>query len=401
MSRGWMGAAGVVLLALCLPFSAKGQWSLTAGSLSTYDANSFRNHQQLPDWVQQVTAEVGRAFVWQKAEVSLGYGATGVFFRSYPDRRFLLQRASLDISLYPRKGAPPFLVSASCGWRTDEPAYSALDHQELEVQVGRAGRASDVPEVFAGYTRRIFPGLPEYSHSQWDLSLTLRHSFPSRTSLIVSPAVGYRIFAHKLTVVEVEDQPQMTRWRRWRRKVGLVRPGRSGTVQIVEMVSEIPEVALLDGQVRLGQALGQETGLSVEGEVWYRPSKASRSLTRLDYSYDPADVLSNDPYGFDGERVSARLTRIAWSGSEIELGASAERRKYRDTPAFDLQGETQLATERKDALSEFWLTWRISLGMKWGHLGALVDARWLRSRSNDPYHTWQGWAVSLGLNASR
>ncbi|MDZ7374356.1 MAG: hypothetical protein ONB23_10350 [candidate division KSB1 bacterium] len=398
MRRGLVLASVLFLVASA---DLRGQWSVEAGWLTTYDANSFRNFRELPDWVNQGSAAVSREFSWSKAELAVSYDVSGALFHNHPDRRFLLQSLGGEMAIFPGGRGFALVASVSYGRRDDVAPYTIFDHRMFEASLGyRTTRGEWYPECTLGYANRSYPNLPEFSHHEWDLSFGARHSFPQRLSIILGVEMGYRAFVRRLVVITRSVTPSSlgsSNRRKMRRWSG----GGFREVQIIETLAEAPETALISGRIRLGRPLGESTGLSLECSGGWSPSRAARSLTRLDYGYDPSDFLSEDPFSFDGGRLSLELRRIWGRNVETQMGFAGGRRMYGGVPAFDLDGEKEISEHRIDTRVEAWLSLQIPVNVGALQLVGSADLRWTQSRSNDPYYRWRGLMAGLGVRAAR
>ena len=192
------------LVSVVLGASALAQWTARVSVLSTYDQNSFRNHLRLPDWIEQVSLDLGRDVATGSLELSFGYSGGAVLFVEYPERRFWIHTLALDATLYLAGGQFPLDFGVAYGWRVDRENYAIYDHRRLDLYAAkRFPGVQGVPEVGVTYTSRTYPSLPEYSHAQWGVYALLRHFFPTRTTIILRPAFGYRAFAERVIEAEI------------------------------------------------------------------------------------------------------------------------------------------------------------------------------------------------------
>jgi len=396
------GLALSLVLGMSAPLTA--QWSVRVSSLTSYDQNAFRNYLGLEDWVEQVLLNVGRQFTSEHADVALSYNGGFVFFREYSDRRFMVHGAALDATLYLAGGNFPLDVGVSFSQRFDKEAYQIFDNHQFSVYVSkRFPGVTGLPEIGVSYTNRIYPNLSDYSHSEWSVYAVARKFFPTKTTLIVRSNLGYRAFAKRVFAVTepVDDWTEGTGWGWMRGGHGRDHwnnfPWWPGPGSTVRFLVDAPRILLLNGGVRLAQSLGETAGLSLDARGWYSPSGGGRALDRSIYGYDPSDLIFDDPFNYDGSRFTLQLTKVLWPGSQLAVGATAEKRWYRDRPALALDGQTTLDPERRDERGEFWATFQSPLRVFKLNLGTMVDVRWIDNRSNDPYYQWSGLSATVGL----
>ncbi len=397
-----LGLVVALIFVAAMPLAA--QWSVRISSLTAYDENAFRNYLGLDDWVEQVLVNVGRQFAGEHADIALSYNGGFVFFREFSDRRFMVHGAALDATLYLAGGKFPLDAGFSFSQRFDKAAYQIFDSHQFSVYLSkRFPGVTGLPEIGVTYANRVYPNLPDYSHSEWSAYAVARKFFPTRTTLIVRSTIGYRAFAKRVVTV-TEPADEWTEGSEW----GWVRGGRGHghwnnfpwwlmEGSNARFLVESPSILLLNGGVRVAQSLGGTAGLSFDARGWYSPSGGSRALDRSVYGYDPSDLIFDDPYNYDGSRFTLQLTKVLWPGSQLAVGATGEKRWYRDRPALALDGQTTLDPERRDERTEFWATFQSPLRVFKLNFGAMVDIRWIDNRSNDPYYQWSGLSATAGL----
>ena len=399
------GLIGAVGFGFLVARPAAAQLRVTVSSLTSYDQNAFRNYLGLEDWVQQVLLNVGKQFTGRYADVALSYNGGFIFFREYTERRFMVHGAALDATLYLAGGNFPIDAGVSYSQRFDTQTYDIFDNRQLVVYVSkRFAGVAGLPEVGFSYTNREYPNLPDYTHGEWSFYAVARKFLPTKTTLIVRSNVGYRAFAKRVyTVTEPasEDWREGTAWGWMRGGHGRGHwqnfPWWPGPASTVRFLVDAPRILLLNGGLRLAQSLGQTLGLSLDVRGWYSPSGGGRALDRSIYGYDSSDLIFDDPYNYDGSRVTVQLTKVLWTGSQVALGATGERRWYRDRPALALDGLTTVDPQRRDRRSELWATLQSPLPVFKTSLSMMLDVRWIDNRSNDPYYQWAGLSATLGL----
>ena len=149
----------------------------------------------------------------------------------------------------------------------------------------------------------------------------------------------------------------------------------------------------LISSLRIGQSLGEKTGLSLSAGYRYNFQQSSRYLTS-EYGTLSEDELFNDHYGYEGLRAGLLLTQLLPDDWTARLRFDQEQRTYPLLAAYDLAG-MQTAAQRVDSHGIF----SASLEKKWTNfpLTLMLSYEYIKNASNDAYYTYTNNVFSVGV----
>jgi hypothetical protein len=146
--------------------------------------------------------------------------------------------------------------------------------------------------------------------------------------------------------------------------------------------------------VRIGQGLGENTGVSLTGGYQINLQKEVRYLGS-DYGVVSDDEIFDDHYGYEGPQASLMLTQMLPWEMQARLTGSWQRRTYASQSAYDALG-TLVAADRLD--TRMALNVQLHIPIDW--LGCTVGLAYdyIRNTSNDTFFTYGNNAITLQLS---
>ena len=339
-----------------------------------YDNNAYGSYAEEADYITQVDVYLGSRRQDERSLVEYYYAGNGTIFAQSGTRTFAINGLGIVYARLGEEGSGLF-ARGNLSLRMNRSYYDIYDYAGAQGTINGKWYIHPSLLLRLGYRLRWreYWNLDPYSYTEHHLFTQVNKFLPTRTTLRGDISYGYK------------DHPDPGREalgygpfeRRWRRMPSaMVEPG-------------VPDEGQLVLALQVAQSLAEDTGLSLRYQTRLNTSSEDYDFLYgegLGYS-DDEDVF-NDPYDYEGQEWTGRLTQLFPWGLRAVLGGGYENRRYDGRPALDVSGEPiPSGALRKDRN----LFTSISVEKP---LTPQVDAKiWYgyeRNRSNDLYYHYDG-----------
>jgi len=400
------------LFFLLLGFAASPSPQATAGigldveQFVMYDANAFRNSEQIPDLVFQPEVRLAYSTSSESNELRFAYDGTLTFFQEYRDRRFQHHEISAKWSHAFREQGPDLSVLLTADTRINQNTYSEYDYRGgsglVTLRFGQGGGAHWLIKGSAQVQQ--YSLLREFSYEEYQLAGRMTRSFESRTTVIAQVQAGTKHYLEPMlnrTVVQIPipNTRQGKKYANWRKKHGDQTPW---TVERV-IQTQTAGKRMVQGalSLRIAQALFHRSGVAVQGLIRRNTGAGGRYMTFQESGYEQDDPLFDDPYNYNSDEASLEFTqKLPWN-VQCKAGWEGLRKQYQH-PVYDTTGAAVPGTRRKDGRNMFWISFDKGFSMHalGAEAGLSVTFSSLRNRSNDGYFDYRGGMAGAGFTMS-
>ena len=365
-----------ICLALVITLSTSwSQTNIEAAVGTMLDDNVNNNSLRLSDRITTLGLQAGYDWITDATNTGLEYSGSYNYFGIVPGRTYQYHTAGFTFAqLFGEEQQTLWKSGASYGIRSDREDYAFYDHTSLSVYTTIKTPLSENILGRTGYTFRTmrFSELEAFDYAEHSLFAQTSFFLPSRTTVIAEASLGYKLYR-----TPNDDSSVVNRGR-----------GRGSSV------TSSPSVTQATGLVRIGQGLGENTGVSLTGGYQINLQKEVRYLGS-DYGVVSDDEIFDDHYGYEGPQASLMLTQMLPWEMQARLTGSWQRRTYASQSAYDALG-TLVAADRLD--TRMALNVQLHIPIDW--LGCTVGLAYdyIRNTSNDTFFTYGNNAITLQLS---
>ncbi len=392
-----IGLAGVV-------FPVRAETRFTIRQSTVYDQNILRNYSQSNDWVSQTAVNLGHFFRVGEVQLQAEYAGDLNLFYYFRDRLSHAHRVGLAAML-PVGEKMAWELETAAQLRKYQSSFDSYDYATwLALARWRLHFWQRSP-LQAGYQfrHRNYWNLPELTYSEQLVFLTIKHFFPTRTTVIGELNWGQKTFAHgsaadKMIVTTNPNSPKGRGYHHGPKKPIFHSDSTVTAYNLTASTAELWRLRLL-----LAQSVFPTTGMSLQYQRQLAPSQNNRYLLGVDYFYYPNDDLFDDPYSFESHEWEATLTQLLPWSSSLKLRAYRIDKNYFYSITPDSVTTAQISfTERQDRQQGLGITLmkRSSLKHLAKGLTVYLSVNYLSNRSNDPYFDYRGYFVDAGCGVS-
>lgn len=392
-----MGLVGVV-------FPAQAQTRFTIRQNAIYDQNILRNYSQANDWVSQTAVNLEHLFRVGQVELQAEYAGDLNLFYHFRDRLSHAHRIGLAAMLPVGKNIAWELETAA-QLRKYQSSFDSYDYATWLARSRWQLHFWQRSPLQAGYQfrHRSYWNLPELTYSEQLVFLTIKHFFPTRTTVIGELNWGHKTFAHGAAADQmvVNTNPNSPKGRGYRH--GPQKPifHSDSTVTAYNLTAAAAELWRLS--LLLAQSVFPTTGLSLQYQRQLAPSHNNRYLLGVDYFYYPNDDLFDDPYSFQSHEWEATLTQLLpWSCSLKLRTYRMEKNYFYAITPNPVTAAKISRTQRQDRQQGLGITLmtRGSLKHLAQGLSVYISVNYLSNHSNDLYFDYRGYYVDAGCGVS-
>jgi hypothetical protein len=351
---------------------ALSQFSLTAGTTAMADDNVSNSYERGSDRVTLLTLKPSYAFETEASTTELWYDGSFALYSVFTDRTFQYHSVGMThVRTFGDEDAGTMEIAADYAARWNRESFMLFDH----TTYGLAAAAEYYfTEKFAGAARYAFHStsfaqLGDFDYREHTISLKQSLQLLPTTTIILHNEVGIKNYAHSISA----DSALLAQ---------------GGT-----MSGKVQRTVQLVSSLRIGQSLGEKTGLSLSAGYRYNFQQSARYLAS-EYGSLSEDELFNDHYGYEGLREGVLLTHLLPSAITLRLRFDHEQRDYALLGAYDLAG-VQTAAQRQDGYNVYSAT----IEKKWENfpLTLMLSYEYIKNASNDAYYNYTNNVFSVGL----
>lgn len=384
----------------CIVSLVQAQTRLTIHQSTAYDQNILRNYSQTNDWISHTAINLQHLIRPGKVEWQAEYAGDLNLFYYYRNRLTHAHRIGLAVML-PLREKISWQVEAAAQLRKHQSPFDVYDHHTWLGASRWQLHVWQRSPVQAGYQFRYrsYWDLPEFTYSEQFVFLTIKHFFPTRTTIIGELNWGHKTFAHgaatdKMVVNKKSNPAKGHGYQHGKRQQLLHSDSTVTAYNLTASATQQWRLSLL-----LAQSVLTTTGISLQYKRQLTPSRDNRYLLGVDYFYYQNDDLFDDPYSFESHEWEATLTQILPWSATMKLNAYRIDKRYGYSIAPDsLVTATTSITQRQDRQLglEMSLSKRVRLNHLVKSLTISLSVNYLSNRSNDLYFDYRGYFVYAG-----
>ncbi len=370
--------AFVLAAGMLLSNSASAQWSAGAYLGTLLDDNAFNNHLQISDRITELSLQTAYDWETDAHDLQLFYAGAGNFFALLPSRTFYEHNAGVTYSqLFGEDEATLLNAGGTFSLRDNRDEYTVYDHSQWSLSLNMRHYLSGSFMMKGGYSFRSasFAELSDFNYSEHVAFVQGAVSLPSKTTIMLQADLDFK----KYLSANVDSAS------------GSLAGSGKGKHRAS---ASTPGVTQLIGTLKIGQGIAEGTGLSLTGQYQVSLQKESRYLTFSDGRLTD-DELFDDHYGYEGPLGSLMLTQLLPADIRLRISGTLQQRQYSDRPAFDLAG-VELAPQRVDNRSTF----SLSVDKPFDSLGIRVTFTYdhIINSSNDLFYDYRNDAVAARVS---
>jgi hypothetical protein len=300
------------------------------------------------------------------------YDGSFAFYSSFVDRTFQYHSVGVTHTrTFGDEDAGTMEFSGDYAARRNRESFILFDHTTFGLA---AATEYYFTEKFAGAARYAFHSmtfaqLGDFDYREHVISLKQSLQLFPTTTIIFHNEIGIKNYSRSIGT----DSALLT--------------------QGGSMTGKVQRTVQLISSLRIGQSLGEMTGVSLSAGYRYNFQQSARHLSS-EYGTLSEDELFNDHYGYEGVRGGMLLTQLLPSDITLRLRFDHEQRDYALLAAYDLAG-LQTAPTRQDAHNVY----SAVIEKKWSNfpLTLMLSYEYIKNASNDAYYEYTNNVFSVGL----
>ena len=350
------------------------QTKISISQYLIYQTNSFYNYKQLADANDYFGITMSHVMEGETVQSRIFYQGDFNFFKEYSNRRYHNQKLGYDgYTTNSNKRTLYFGANWSLHDGTD--IYNYYDYWKIQGYVnGKIYLRRNLIGRF-GYilNNRNYTELPEFSYWEHYFYGQLNTFFQSGTSITMVVHYGLKNYI-PLQISYSRRNPEYI---------------------------EMPSVDQLVSSVKIAQALGEKTSISIQYLNRLNPKLVTGSAAVMN-SEDlfTENELFDDPYGYSGHELSLNFTHFLPGYVKFQLGSKYYWKNYHNRQIYDLEGNIDISGDtRSDERSLLWAELSRSFAVNWGikNVKFSLQGGYLKNASNDSYYQFDNYFGSLGL----
>ncbi len=368
------------------------------------DGNTFRNYENLADVIYQPNITLFYDHSNSKGGARLLYEGSAFLFNEFTTRQYHYHNLGITGNRSMGESGPVLLWGIRGGKRYNKDEYKYYDYKHAQGYLNLRFDGNGIWVLGALVRFQDYEELSQFSF--WETQGFIRGSFflKTRTTIIGRMQAGFKKFTESLISEEIILET-----------VSGGMPGnghgqgrnnnQSGNEQTLTRIMQVESsrdgVFQWIGSLRLAQSIGVKTGLAIEGTIHRNPKGGSRVLSGQDSGYETNDILFDDPYSYNSDKISLELTQMLPWNTQLKLGAESSLKRY-DRPAYDLEGSPIEELLRRDTLKTGWISIRKTIPLKGFVKGLIVFLYYnqINNTSNDEFFKYTNRMTGLGCNFS-
>ncbi|HLP15255.1 MAG TPA: surface lipoprotein assembly modifier [Bacteroidota bacterium] len=348
------------------------QMNISAEATGMADDNVSNSYEHGADRITLYGLKAGYTWNSQPTETRLLYYGAFSYYTSLTDRTFQYHSMGLmHTRSFGDEDAGTVEFAAEYAVRKNRDSFTLFDHATFGLE---AAAEYYFTELFAGEARyqfhsTVFSQLGDFDYRENVLSLKASRQLFSTTTVILQSEIDIKSYAQQVS------------------------GDSSGALHGGMVNNKVPRAIQWSSSVRIGQSLGEKTGVSLSAGYRYNFQQSARYLSS-EYGSLSDDELFNDHYGYEGLRTGILLTQLLPADLTLRLRMDQEQRAYALQSAYDLSG-VQTAAQRSDTYRVF----SASCVKHWENfpLTLMFTYEYIKNASNDAYYDYTNNVFSVGL----
>jgi len=368
----------IILTALIFCSNSYAQFGASINIQSGHASNIFSNYRQLPDFYNDLQADLNYDIISATKGLRLFYSGNATLFETYDYRSY--QVHSVGLSYYTYIGEKQSKINVGFNGRirrhTDEYLWYQYNQGYGYITLKIPFQDQLFGYVGVNFRFRNYEKLSPYSYWRSTSYLRLSRFYNSGTSIIVEFDYMQKQYLHSDASSPLQDFPYMQT------------DGSGNSRQIV-------------GLLRIAQAVTSKTGLSTQFLIRRNLNSSIRYLINEAGYYYSDEELFDDMFGYQAEQWNMSVKhRLPWK-MQLSMGGTYLLKHYFNRLALDLQGypfEDQRLRDDQRLIGWVSLTkvWQYSKTMK--PITFSVDFSAMKNNSNDPYYTFNTHYLTVGIS---
>ncbi len=297
---------------------ASAQISAHINVSSTYDDNLLRSHEPESDFVRDLDLNIS----YTPGEGNLSYFLNPDYYSYQTNylRNFFMNRLGFrnQITLS-KENNKIFYFGAEWDIRINSTDYNYYDYNQLYAY---ANLNYNVGKFFLkggyNYRYRSYGNVPELTNNRHYVFVQGNTSFHTRTSIIIEADAGYKSFGgQELYTIS---------------SGGGRGSGHMGGGYTTYSATEIPSLSQAVFLARIAQSVYDKMGIYIQYRKQINLNSSSSYANQNDYYQD--EELFDDPFSYESDQYSGKLTWMLPWNTKLQLGASLNSKKYISENAF-------------------------------------------------------------------
>jgi hypothetical protein len=374
----------LIWIIFVLSSSLVAQFSSNLEVSSTFDDNVFRSPVPTEDLVSDLNLDLRYRF--GNSNLQLYYDGNFIFYRNLKERNLSFHRLGLNYLLpFGNEDRHTFFMGVNGLTRIDGDEYQEFDYNQLYAY-GNIRFDLDGLFIKTGYNFRYrdYTNFPELTNLRHYIFLQFNKSFATRTTMIMEADLGYKAFTTPIYYTTLGETTE---------NGGGNGPGSGMSDRPsfpVSVTSSIPPMGQLILLGRIAQSVFEKMGIFIQYRKQINLSDQITSITGSDFYQD--EELFDDPFSYEGQEISTRLTWIMPWSMRMQIGGSLFDKSYINETAFTSISDSvgsggQRIDNQKNLFFNFTKTFDIN--KKW--LNALLFNFYLGYTNNESNSYWYNY----------
>lgn len=360
----WVKLNFVQLITFCSVFlfnQSYSQFGFYTDVSSYYDDNIFNNYLAESDFIHSFSLGTEFDVESETNNLNLYYDGNFTFYNEYSSKSSGLHKAGV-VNTYFVNDENPMNIGINYNLKKYGDDFDIYDWNSFSVYANYRHYTGENDFILAGYifNRIKYQNLDIFSFNEHKGLIKFQLAFKTRTTLLLSGEAGYKDYIQQF------DQ--------------------SGFTNSIWQISSF---------LRIAQALGDNTGMSVFAGASKNFKEGTRYLSSNDYYYFEEELL-NDQYSSDGFEGGMKITQLVSPVVILSGYANFTQRNYTNLPAADLEGNP-LNDFRTDNRLSYGVTLEVSMGFILTGLFGNVSWNNIHNNSNDPFYDYNNQIFAAGL----
>lgn len=328
---------------------------------SYYDDNIFNNYLAESDFIHSFSLGTEYDVESETNNLNLYYDGNFTFYNENSSKSSGIHRAGV-VNTYFVNDENPLNIGVNYSLKKYGENYDIYDWNSFSLYANYRQYTGENDFIIAGYifNKIKYQNLDIFSYNEHKGLIKFQLAFETRTTLLLSGEAGYKDYIQQL------DQSDFTN-----------------------------NIWQISSFLRIAQALGENTGMSVFAGASKNFKEGTRYLSSNDYYYFEEELLS-DQYSSDGFEGGVKITQLISPVVILSGFANYAQRDYTNLPAADLEGNP-LNDFRMDNRFSYGVKLEVSMGFMLTGLFGNVSWNNIHNNSNDPFYDYNNQIFTAGL----
>jgi len=315
----------ILLLELFLVTLLSAQLTTNFNINTTYDDNLFRSPEADSDLLTDLNLNL--SYSPGKSNVVYFFNPTYFSYNSNYDRNFIVSELGFrNLIRFGGDQKQAFYFGAEWDMRINGDDYYYYDYNQIYAYAN-INFNLDYFFLKTGYNYRYrsYSEIPDLTNNRHYVFVQANKSFQTRTSIILETDLGYKSFAGQ--------ELYSTTFGGGR---GSGRMSSSSTTSYSE--TEIPSLSQAVFLVRIAQSLHEKIGIYIQYRKQISLNDETTYVNSDNYYQD--EELFDDPFSYESDAYSSRLTWMMPWHMKLQLGAGVISKNYISELAFESAEDT-------------------------------------------------------------